>query len=101
MAHLRFKIGGRPYEMACDDGQEGALQEAAALLDTEAQTILESSTQLSESRLLLFSALMIADKYRALLINQGAATPAEKDQSLEDILSALQEIRQMAEQVTK
>ena len=99
MAQLRFKIGNRPYEMACEDGQEQALQDAAALLDAEAQTILQGSGQLSEARLLLFSALIVADKYRALLAS-GAITTSAND-PLQDILASLQEIRTFAEQVAK
>jgi cell division protein ZapA (FtsZ GTPase activity inhibitor) len=99
MAQLRFKIGNRPYEMACEDGQEQALQDAAALLDAEAQTILQGSGQLSEARLLLFSALIVADKYRALLAS-GANTTSAND-LLQDILASLQEIRTLAEQVAK
>lgn len=99
MAQLRFKIGNRPYEMACEDGQEQALQDAAALLDAEAQTILQGSGQLSEARLLLFSALIVADKYRALLAS-GANTTSAND-PLQDILASLQEIRTLAEQVAK
>ncbi|MEM7546122.1 MAG: cell division protein ZapA [Pseudomonadota bacterium] len=61
MAEVSIKVGGRHYQMACDDGQEGHLRALAARLDTEAQA-LAGSGKISEARLMLMVALMMADQ---------------------------------------
>ena len=36
MARVNVEIGNRPFDVACEPGQEGFLTAAAALLDAEA-----------------------------------------------------------------
>ncbi len=65
MAEVQIKVGGRPYRMACEDGQEGHLQSVAAHLDAEATALKKAFGDLSEMRMLLMAGVMVADKLEA------------------------------------
>lgn len=62
MPELEITVGGRSFTVACQDGEEAFLQAAAAMLDREAQTLLQSGTRLPADRLLLMAGLMVADR---------------------------------------
>ena len=62
MPQIEIVIGGRTFEVACQEGEEAFLQSAAALLDTEAATLAEQIGRLPESRMLLMAGLLLADK---------------------------------------
>ncbi|WP_166415844.1 cell division protein ZapA [Cochlodiniinecator piscidefendens] len=66
MAEVHITIGGREFEVACQDGEEHYLHSAAALLDTEAQTLAGQIGRLPEPRMLLMAGLMLADKTAGL-----------------------------------
>ncbi|MGV6810671.1 MAG: cell division protein ZapA [Brevirhabdus sp.] len=62
MAEVAIEIGGRVYEVACQEGEEHFLQSAAAQLDGEARTLIEQIGRLPEARMLLMAGLMLSDK---------------------------------------
>ncbi|MCB1328914.1 MAG: cell division protein ZapA [Maritimibacter sp.] len=62
MPDVTVKIGDREFEVACQEGEEHYLRSAAALLDTEAQSLVSQIRHLTESRMLLMAGLMLADK---------------------------------------
>ncbi|SFA79023.1 cell division protein ZapA [Poseidonocella pacifica] len=62
MPEVTITIGGRPFQVACQDGEQDFLRSAAALLDAEAQVVLDQVGRLPEDRVLLMSGLMLADK---------------------------------------
>ncbi|NNL72811.1 MAG: cell division protein ZapA [Silicimonas sp.] len=62
MPEVTVQIGGRPFNVACQEGEEHFLQSAAALLDAEAKTLMDQIGRLPESRMLLMAGLMLADK---------------------------------------
>ena len=62
MPEVTIEIGGRPFNVACQDGEEHFLRSAAALLDNEAQALMDQIGRLPESRMLLMAGLMLADK---------------------------------------
>jgi len=62
MPELKITIGGRDFEVACQDGEEHFLQSAAALLDAEATVLSSQIGRLPEPRMLLMAGLMLADK---------------------------------------
>jgi len=66
MPDVRITIGGRDFEVACQEGEEHFLRAAASMLDTEAQVLVAQIGRLPEARMLLMSALMLADKTAAL-----------------------------------
>jgi len=75
MPEVTIEIGGRQFEVACQDGEEHYLRSAEKLLDAEASVLLEQIGRMPEPRMLLMSALMLADKTTAL---QERLTDAEK-----------------------
>ncbi|MBU2982528.1 cell division protein ZapA [Lentibacter algarum] len=66
MPEIEIKIGGRSFEVACQEGEEHYLQSAAAMLDIEASTLTEQIGRLPEPRMLLMAGLMLADKTAGL-----------------------------------
>ena len=62
MPEVTINIGSRPFQVACQEGEEHFLQSAAALLDHEASTLMDQIGRLPEARMLLMAGLMLADK---------------------------------------
>ena len=62
MPDLTISIGGREFQVACQQGEEHFLRTAAAMLDSEAQVLLGQIGRMPESRMLLMAGLMLADK---------------------------------------
>ncbi len=62
MAEVELTIAGRPYKVACRNGEEETLRAAGALVDAKSREALSGLGTLSESRQLLFAALLLADQ---------------------------------------
>ena len=62
MPEIQITIGGRAFEVACQEGEERFLQSAAKLLDNEASVLVDQIGRLPEARMLLMAGLMLADK---------------------------------------
>lgn len=62
MPEVTISVGGRDYEVACQEGEEHFLQSAALLLDQEASVLSEQIGRMPEARMLLMAGLMLADK---------------------------------------
>lgn len=78
MPEITIHIGGRDFQVVCKEGEEPFLQSAASLLDTEAQALTGAMGRIPESRMLLMSGLMLADK-TASLEDQLAASGRENE----------------------
>jgi len=59
---VQINIGGRSFDVACQEGEEQYLLTAARMLDTEASVLVEQIGRMPEARMLLMSGLMLADK---------------------------------------
>ncbi|WP_296424336.1 cell division protein ZapA [Yoonia sp.] len=66
MPQVEISIGGRTFEVACQDGEEHFLHSAAAMLDGEAAHLSEQIGRMPEARMLLMAGLMLADKTAGL-----------------------------------
>lgn len=66
MPEVEITIGGRTFEVACQEGEEKYLHSAAKMLDTEAQVLAEQVGRIPEARMLLMAGLMLADKTAGL-----------------------------------
>lgn len=66
MPQVEITIGGRTFEVACQDGEEHFLYSAAEMLDTEAAHLADQMGRIPESRMLLMAGLMLADKTAGL-----------------------------------
>jgi cell division protein ZapA len=62
MAEVELTIAGRPFRVACRNGEEETLRQAGALVDQKSREALAGLGTLSESRQLLFAALLLADQ---------------------------------------
>ncbi len=62
MTELEISIGGRLFSVACDSEEQEKVKEAASLINEEADSIQSQLGRLPESKMLLLSALMIADR---------------------------------------
>lgn len=62
MPEVTIHIGGRSFEVACQDGEEHFLHSAAKMLDDEAQALAAQIGRLPETRMLLMAGLLLADK---------------------------------------
>ncbi|MGA1025940.1 MAG: cell division protein ZapA [Lutimaribacter sp.] len=62
MPEVEIRIGGRSFEVSCQDGEEQYLQAAAGMLDAEASVLSSQIGRLPEARMLLMAGLMLADR---------------------------------------
>ena len=65
MPEVTIHIGGRAFEVACQEGEEHFLHSAAKMLDDEAQALAAQIGRLPETRMLLMAGLLLADKTAA------------------------------------
>ena len=65
MPDLEITIGGRPFLVSCQPGEEHFLQTAATMLDAEAAPLLAAMGRMPESKMLLMAGLMLADRTAA------------------------------------
>ncbi len=88
MAQVIVDIGGRNYPLSCRDGDEGHLQGLAAGIAAKAATLTASLGAMSETRLLLMSALMVADELHDL--KNGSGTPPAADARLAALVARVE-----------
>ncbi len=62
MSEVTVDVAGRSYRLGCVADEEEHLTSLAGMLDTEARGLLRQFGQMSEGRLLLMTALMVADR---------------------------------------
>jgi cell division protein ZapA len=79
MAEVELTIAGRPYRVACRNGEEENLRAAGALVDAKSREALSGLGTLSESRQLLFAALLLADQ---IVDGREVDIPTQLDSSL-------------------
>ena len=92
MTELEISIGGRIFSVACDNEEQEKVKEAAALINEEADSIQSQLGRLPESKMLLLSALMIAD--RLVDVETELKVFKEKSEDLSDIKNKNQELEQ-------
>jgi cell division protein ZapA len=95
MAEVELTIAGRPYKVACRAGEEETLRQAGALVDSKSREALAGLGTLSESRQLLFAALLLADQIidgREFEVPKGPdGTLVERTERLAERLESLAE----------
>ena len=90
MTELEISIGGRIFSVACDNEEQEKVKEAAALINEEADSIQSQLGRLPESKMLLLSALMIAD--RLVDVENESKAFKEKSENLVDLKNKNQEL---------
>ncbi len=66
MPEVTIEIGGRNFDVACQEGEEHYLKAAAAMLNEEATVLTSQIGRIPEPRMLLMAGLMLADKTAGL-----------------------------------
>lgn len=84
MPEVVVSIGGREFQVACQEGEQPFLEAAARMLDTEASAMASQLGRVPETRMLLMSGLMLADR-TAALEDQVARLEEEKTAALTEI----------------
>ena len=92
MTELEISIGGRIFSVACDNEEQEKVREAAALINEEADSIQSQLGRLPESKMLLLSALMIAD--RLVDVETESKVFKEKSEEVSDLKNKNQELEQ-------
>lgn len=82
MGLINVSLNGRPYDIACDDGQEEHVALLADVLGDRVTALAETVGQVGEARLLLMAGLLVADELveaRAALdrLADGGAAPGQ------------------------
>jgi len=75
MATIDIEVAGRRYNVACRDGEEEHLHAVAAEVDRRAQDAAAALGSLTETRQLLFAALLIADDIKEVRAGAGIPDP--------------------------
>ena len=99
MGKVHIVINNRGYDVACDDGQESAVNELAQDLAGRVDKLAQSVGQIGDARLLLMAALLIADELSAAKKELGRlneegdpASEAMLAESLEELASRVEAI---------
>lgn len=62
MAQLAVTVNGRQYQIACEDGEEEHITDLADYVAKRVEELVDQVGQIGESRLLLMTALTVADE---------------------------------------
>ncbi len=92
MPEVEIEIGGRTFEVACQEGEEHYLYAAAKMLDEEASVLSAQIGRIPESRMLLMAGLMLADKTAGVQdkLREAEDKMAEKEAELDQLRNAPQ-----------
>jgi cell division protein ZapA len=90
MADVRLTIAGRFYDVNTSDGQEQQLIKLASLVDEKARAVVGTT----ETRQLLFAALMLADELQEASAGVPKADPAS-EALREELAAAQRQIQEM------
>jgi cell division protein ZapA len=85
MPKIKLKIGGRPYEISCNSGDEERVLSLAESVDARACKVANNLVQASENMVLVVTALMMEDEIRNLSrkVEENAA-PKQSDLEITD-----------------
>jgi cell division protein ZapA len=92
VSQVNVTINGRQFRMACEDGQEGHLQQLARELDERIVALRGQFGEIGDARLTVMAALMVADEL---------AESTKKLRRLEEEHAALQADRGTASERTQ
>lgn len=104
MGQVALEIHGRRYEVACDDGEEERVRRLGAYVDQRARDLVASAGQVGEARLLLMTALLVADELFELAEASGDDAPrapsaAARDAAESEAVEALDGVAERLERI--
>ena len=91
MANIDVDVANRRYDVACRDGEEAHLRALAAIVDKRARDASAAVGGLTETRQLLYAALLLADDLKEVRAGHGLAdpSPAPPDPAVAEALERL------------
>ena len=95
MGKLSVSINGRDYEFSCEDGQEDHLGEMAEVVNRRVQEVASAVGQIGEPRLLVMTALLLADELSdayAELERRQQSGPAHSEAALAKLAHRLERL---------
>jgi cell division protein ZapA len=109
MPNVVITLQGRPYTIACDEGQERRVQQLAVYVDQTLRNIARNGAAASENYQLVLTSILLADELLALKEqqeNSGAEnqtrTQDEKQQRQQDIdIEAVQHLTSRLEELAQ
>jgi cell division protein ZapA len=95
MSNVKLEIGGRQFTVACAEGEEDHVTDLGAMIAAKIDGMGDISSQ-SETRMLLFAALLLADELHDATSRSGASPapipPNGTAQKLEAIAERLENL---------
>ncbi len=62
MPHVSVTIGGRPYRLACEEGEELHLQHLAGIVESKIEAYRGSFGEIGDQRIAVMAAISLADE---------------------------------------
>jgi cell division protein ZapA len=75
MGEVTINVNGRPYRMACEDGQEDHLNTLGADLSQRVDDLASQVGKIGDATLLVMAALLISDEFSEM--KEAAGDPAD------------------------
>ena len=92
MTELEISIGGRMFSVACENEEQEKVKRAAGLINEEADSIQAQLGRLPEAKMLLLSALMIADRLNE--VESDSKVLKERSEDFSNLKNKNQELEQ-------
>ncbi len=80
MHKIELKIGNRPYEIACSEGEEDHIKSLAKKLDIRVNAISQTLGTASDATILAITALMMEDEINSLHNGKDIPLPLEHNE---------------------
>lgn len=89
MSNVNLEIGGRQFSVASADGEEDHVQLLGRRIDEKLRAMGGAAGQ-SETRMLLFAALLLADEIHEMTVRGGAPAPADDGPELAKVAESIE-----------
>lgn len=106
MATVEVEVNGRPYLLACEDGQESRLRELAAYVDHRLKGLTGGGRSGAEAQMLVMTCLVLADELqdviagRDVLAGRGlVAHTGLAPEEAEDLATSVNDLAERIEEV--
>jgi cell division protein ZapA len=107
MPLVDITIAGRRHQVQCGEGEQTRLRRLASYVDSKAIEVAQGNPQLSESRLLLLTTLLISDelldsydelkRVRDEAQRERQEQEAQSSKAIEDLASRLEQLAESLE----
>lgn len=99
MAQVTITVNGRDHRIGCDDGEEDRVRELASIVDERATALAKQIGPSSDSRLLLMTAILMADDLSSARAGNGDAPKNTSPDDTTRIAELANRLENIAERV--